>query len=229
MFVLKEKSHDEMYPLLRMHSEDGTQVSMREYRPGDEATAPEGTELSVYLRRGLEWGDTILAERATYTQRDGVWGLALEGGRRIKISDKRQVTPQDWIGPEEFHFTPELALTFRRARDNPLELSYAEARELGSRDPDNVVYQTLSHYHLTFPLANLVLLIVGLPLLMQHERGSGAEGLAKGLLLCLFFFAADFVCRNLGVQGTLDPLLASWLPVLFFGSLGVVLYVSQPT
>ena len=74
-----------------------------------------------------------------------------------------------------------------------------------------------------------MLLLVGLPLLMRHERGSGAEGLAKGLLLCLFFFAADFVCRNLGVQGSLDPLLASWLPVLFFGSLGIVLFESLPT
>ena len=37
------------------------------------------------------------------------------------------------------------------------------------------------------------------------------------------FFATDFVCRNLGIQGALDPLLASWLPVLAFGSVGVVL------
>ena len=145
------------------------------------------------------------------------------------MGESRLVTPQDWLGADEFLFTPELARTFRRARDNPLELSYAEARELGARDPDNVVYQTLTQYHLTFPLANLVLLVVGLPLLLRHERGAGAEGLARGLLLCLFFFAADFVCRNLGVQGALDPLLASWLPVLFFGSLGVVLYASMPT
>ena len=30
----------------------------------------------------------------------------------------------------------------------------------------------------------------------------------------------DFICRSLGMDGTLSPLMASWLPVLVFGSLG---------
>jgi lipopolysaccharide export system permease protein len=240
-YVLERKSFDVVHKTLRMRTPGGSLLRMAEYRPGEEDVTPEGLGLAVHLREGPRWVATIRAERATFAQREGVWGLALEGGERIEVArggeevsggqggERRKVTPQDWLGPEEFPFDPALALTYLRARDNPLELSFAESRELGSRDPDNVVYQTLTQYHLTFPLANLVLLLVGLPLLMRHERGSGAEGLAKGLLLCLFFFAADFVCRNLGVQGSLDPLLASWLPVLFFGSLGVVLFESLPT
>jgi lipopolysaccharide export LptBFGC system permease protein LptF len=31
----------------------------------------------------------------------------------------------------------------------------------------------------------------------------------------------------MGIQGNLDPLLAAWLPVLLFGSLGLVLYDSM--
>jgi lipopolysaccharide export system permease protein len=228
-YVLEEKSFDEVYRTLRMRTESGSLLRLTEYRPGDEATAPSGWDLAVHLRSGPTWVATIRADRATFAERDGVWGLSLEGGRRIEVSEQRQVTEQDWLGPLEFPFSPSLALTFLRARDNPLELSYREAKTLGASDPDSVVYQTLTQYHLTFPLANLVLLLVGLPLLMRHERGGGAEGLAKGLMLCLFFFAADFVCRNLGVQGSLDPLLASWLPILFFGSVGLVLYDSLPT
>jgi lipopolysaccharide export system permease protein len=240
-YVLEEKSFDVVHKTLRMRTPGGSLLRMAEYRPGEGDTTPVGRGLAVHLREGPRWIATIRADRASYGQRDGVWGLVLAGGERIEVArtsegsgdspsgERRKVTPQDWLGPEEFPFDPALALTYLRARDNPLELSFAESRELGSRDPDNVVYQTLSQYHLTFPLANLVLLLVGLPLLMRHERGRGAEGLAKGLLLCLFFFAADFVCRNLGVQGSLDPLLASWLPVLFFGSLGIVLFESLPT
>ncbi len=228
-FVLEKKSFDVMYKTLRMRTREGSLLRMDEFYPGDDETPAYGLDLDVKLRSSEGWVATVQAERATLAEREGVWGLVLEGGRRIEISDRREVTPIDWLGPELFSCTPELALTYRRAKDNPLELSFAEARELSARDPDNVVYQTLVQYHLTFPLANLVLLLVGLPLLMRHERGAGAEGLAKGLLLCLFFFAADFVCRNLGVQGTMDPLLSSWLPVLFFGSLGAVLYESLPT
>jgi lipopolysaccharide export LptBFGC system permease protein LptF len=81
----------------------------------------------------------------------------------------------------------------------------------------------------TFPLANVVLLLVGLPFLMQFERGRGTEGLVAGFLLCVFYFAADFVSLNLGMQGQIDPILASWLPPLFFGSLGLVLFGSIRT
>jgi lipopolysaccharide export LptBFGC system permease protein LptF len=54
-------------------------------------------------------------------------------------------------------------------------------------------------------------------------------GLAQGSLVCIFYFAADFICRNMGLQGGLDPMLAAWLPVLVFGSLGLVFYDAMRT
>jgi len=223
-FILEEKSNDLVYKTLRMRDLSGSLLRLGEYRPATEGGAPQGRDLAAHLREGDHWVYNITAKHFTYAERNGQWGLALEGGERMEVSNPARVTSLDWLGPDEFEFTPELALTYRRSQKNPLELSFLEAAELARRDPDNVVYQTLLQYHLTFPLANLILLLVGLPLLMRHERGRGIEGLARGLLLCLFFFATDFVCRNFGVQGTLDPLLASWLPVLLFGSLGVVLF-----
>ena len=53
--------------------------------------------------------------------------------------------------------------------------------------------------------------------------------MAGGLLLCVFYFGADFIFRNLGIQGSLDPLLASWTPVLIFGSVGFVLFDAMRT
>jgi lipopolysaccharide export LptBFGC system permease protein LptF len=32
------------------------------------------------------------------------------------------------------------------------------------------------------------------------------------------------VCANLGTRGQLEPMLAAWLPVLFFGALGITLF-----
>lgn len=224
-YVLEEQSTDRVFQMLRMRDLSGSILRFMEYRPGMEGQPAQGDGLLLVRREGAEWPWFVKAERATYTERDGEWGLALEGGKRTEETESRKiVTNVDWVGQEDFEFTPEQALTYQRARRNPLELSFVEAMELARRDPDNVVYQTLMQYHLTFPLANLVLLLVGLPLMFRHDRGQGLEGVFKGLLLCLFFFAGDFVCRNLGVQGALDPLLASWLPVLLFGSVGVVLF-----
>jgi lipopolysaccharide export LptBFGC system permease protein LptF len=75
----------------------------------------------------------------------------------------------------------------------------------------------------------LVLVLVGLPLLLRHDRGGGAKTLASAFGLCVAYFAVDFACRNLGLQGALDAPIAAWLPVLFFGSLGIVLYDGMRT
>ena len=223
-YTLTKKRAERIYKTLRMRDLSGSLLRFGEYYPGEPGMTPKGTDLDVHLRQGDLWLENITADIANWEERDGEWGLALTNGKRMEASDRQHVTKIDWLGRDLFDFTPELALTYRRSQENPLELSLLEAIELGRRNPDDVVYQTLMQYHLTFPLANLVLLLVGLPLVMRHERARGVEGVAKGLLLCLFFFAVDFVCRNFGVQGALDPLLASWLPVLIFGSLGVVLF-----
>jgi lipopolysaccharide export LptBFGC system permease protein LptF len=71
-----------------------------------------------------------------------------------------------------------------------------------------------------------VLLLCGLPFLMTYERGRDGLGPVAGFLLCVFYFCADFVCLNLGMQGHISPVLAAWLPPTFFGSLGIVLFSS---
>ena len=126
-------------------------------------------------------------------------------------------------------FTPEEVLLLDKGRQRAMELSFGELQRLSRQDPGNVAYQTLLQYHLTFPLANLVLLLVALPRMVGRERGRALEGLVEGCLLCIFYFCLDFVTRALGMEGSLSPLFASWLPVLSFGSLGAVLLEAMHT
>jgi lipopolysaccharide export system permease protein len=42
--------------------------------------------------------------------------------------------------------------------------------------------------------------------------------------MCAVFFGACFGCKHLGDHDYLSPALAAWLPVLFFGPLGFVLF-----
>lgn len=233
-FVLENQSYDVVYPHLRLRDLNGSVVMMDEFRPltplppeaGDVPLppAPEIRGFQAILRSRTQWSDT-LAARATYVPRGTRMGWRLEGGAHEEVAGSQQQAPVEWL--EGFDFTPGLAVTTWRAHDNPLELSFGEVRDLARRDPDNVVFQTLLQYHLTFPLANLVLLLVGLPLLLRHDRVRGATGLAASVVLCVLYFSADFVLRNMGTQGTLEPLLAAWLPILAFGSLGLVLFDSM--
>lgn len=174
--------------------------------------------------------------------------LHAPGGRQTVEASEALWTEGGWLlkdgvrawGGEEPHsepiarfddpgFEPEVALTIRRARLNPLELSFREVRELIQREPANGNYRRVWHYHLTFPLANLFLLLVGIPVMLSFERGRGSERMALGGVLALFYFGTDFVCGSLGVMAALSPVMASWLPVLAFGSLGIVLFDSMRT
>lgn len=229
-FVLENKQSDVVYPDLMLRDPAGSLVRLAQFRPAPELStkggavvvAPEIRGLEATIRSGSQYS-SVAAPRAVYVPRGGKMGWRLEGGTRRDVAgSQRNEQPAEWL--DGFDFTPALAIAFWRASTSPLELSFAETRELARRDPDTVVYKTLLQYHLTFPLANLVLLLVGLPVLMRHERRKGAEGIALGSLLCIFYFSTDFVMRNMGLQGSLDPMLAAWLPVLFFGSIGLVLY-----
>jgi lipopolysaccharide export LptBFGC system permease protein LptF len=232
-YVLEERSTDLVYSNLWVRDLNGSAVRLESFRPeitlgaATGATEPQPARiegLQAILRSRDHWS-SVNAVEARYVPRGTGMGWKLEGGLHEEVAGSKTREAVEWL--DGFEFTPELAVTYWRARENPLELSFHEVRELSRRNPDDVVYQTLSQYHLTFPLANVVLLLVGIPILMRRDRRKAAEGIAAGAVLCVFYFAADFVLRNLGLQGSLDPLFAAWLPVLVFGSLGLVLYDSM--
>lgn len=226
-FVLEEKTYDRVYENLWLRDETGARVRLGEFLPATgEPPRAEIHDLEVTFASG-DVITSVEAKKATFVNKEGADVWLLEDSRRFDVGEDREHTSPETL--EHVLFTPALALTFHRARHQPLELSFAETRRLATCDPDNVLYQTLLQYHLTFPLANVVLLLVGLPLMMRQERGRGVERMGFGLLLCVFFFGADFIFRNLGMQGALHPLMASWVPVLFFGSLGIVLVDSMRT
>lgn len=206
----------------------GNVVRLGEFRPA--VSSPPIAEIRR-LEATVRIGGTITAiraDRAVYAT-DGVRvGWRLEGGVIEEIGQSAKRRPIEWL--EVIDFSPQDVLTAEKShKGRELELSMAEVLELARRDPDNIKYQTLMQYHLTFPLANVVLLWVVIPFLLGRERGHGVEGLVLACLMCVAYFCVDFVTRSLGLDGSLSPLLSCWLPVLFFGSLGVALVAGMRT
>ncbi len=212
-----------VYDYIWMKEPGGGLVQVSELRPArDLGVGSEIVGLEVTLmRRGSNV--VLSAER-------GVWegpgrGWKLDKGTRRLIEGSQDREPMAYL--EDISFTPRDLQMAWKGRERVLELSFAEVGKLWERDPTDVQFKTLIEYLKTFPMANVILLLVGLPFLMRHERSRSAEKLVEGFVLCIFFFGADFVSRSMGMQGVLQPMMASWLPVLFFGSLGVVLFGSM--
>ena len=228
--ILEEKRWEAVYENLAIIEESGSVVILDKFLPKPADGGPARIDgLVAILRTDADYGvskyNRIDADGSTYE--DNNWRL--EGGRRTRIDpdDKNNTRRQDAVTTlDGYEFTPEVAMTFKRAKDAPLELTFSEVQTLMERDPADTSYQTLWHYLLTFPLANVILLLVGIPLMFTYERGRGTERMAIGGLLCVFYYAADFVFRTLGIKGQLSPLLSAWIPVLIFGAIGVMLYDS---
>ncbi|MCA9002735.1 MAG: LptF/LptG family permease, partial [Planctomycetes bacterium] len=215
LFQLEERLPRRVLREALVHDLSGSTVFLEEVYP----------DMTPFRARGLSavvhQGDTTVHIRADEAVWDpGTRTLKLIGGQRAIVGETLTEVSIDTL--EGFDFTPELALTYLRSVA-PLDLSFSEVQQLMSREPEDATFNTLWHYLLTFPLANLILLLVGLPVLFQYERGKGTERMALGGLFCILYFAIDFIFRNLGLQGGLSPILAGWLPILIVGSLGLAL------
>lgn len=200
----------------------GRSLRVRTYIPAiEEGDVPE--------IRGLTFRDAgvaFRAERATPLPpfEEGRWQL--EGSHRIEVQEGAKVTSAPKL-LEEVRLTPSDVELAYRGSYRPTDLSFGELRKLLARSPRDVQYRTLYHNQLSFPLAGIVLLLVGLPFVVSNRRGGTVERVGMGFFLCVAYFGLDFVCRTLGMQNNLGSILSGWTPVLFFGSLGAVLFGSM--
>ena len=81
------------------------------------------------------------------------------------------------------------------------------------------------HRRYAFPMANFILLLLGLPLVLRGHNQSVILGIVAAILVSVAYLASDAVCADLaGNNQVLPPMLGAWLPVLFFGALGLTLF-----
>ncbi|HKS16082.1 MAG TPA: LptF/LptG family permease [Planctomycetota bacterium] len=99
---------------------------------------------------------------------------------------------------------------------------FAELMTLVNKFPHIATYQM--HWHLKFasPMGPLVLLFLGLPFVSGAQHRSFYRGVALCLLLTIAYYAATFVCFELGIRGALDARVAVWGPLGCFGLAGLV-------
>lgn len=109
---------------------------------------------------------------------------------------------------------------------DPSLLNFEQLQELCKNEPDNPRNSVLFHSRIAYTLTHFVLLLLGIPLVVGFERFSRNLFLRVGLcvLICGIFYALSFVCSNLGNTGMIHPLLAAWLPIVIFGSVGLLFF-----
>lgn len=103
-------------------------------------------------------------------------------------------------------------------------LSFRELRDQYKRRPHLKHLEVKLHRRIAFPLSNFILLLLGMPFVLRTESRSVLLGISIAMALGTIYLIITEVCANLGTRGQLEPMLAAWLPVLFFGALGITLF-----
>jgi lipopolysaccharide export system permease protein len=91
----------------------------------------------------------------------------------------------------------------------------------GRRQPAIAV---LFHQRLMRPVLGVLLVLMGLSLILRDPNRNVFVGAGLCLIMCALFFAAQFICRQLGEQEWIAPAVAAWMPVLLFAPFGFALF-----
>lgn len=102
--------------------------------------------------------------------------------------------------------------------------TFPEAIRLAHKYPFAPTFWMRIHTKLAFPLSALVLLLLGLPFITDEESTNIFKGLFLCLIVVLCYYAMHFFFLDLGNRGSLNPLLAAWLPTIAFGGFGFYLF-----
>ncbi|MBL8751894.1 MAG: LptF/LptG family permease [Planctomycetes bacterium] len=177
-----------------------------------------------FLTQGALAADTVLV-----TAPVAIWDAAARDWRLEQGWSKRagRDEPQQWLGRGEL--TPEVLLRKGRDTIDAEFLSYSDLVEMVDARPNQPDIRLALHRHITWPLANVLLLLLVLPLAVHFERGSRIERVLGAIGLCGGYMLVDMTCQSLGGQGQLHPVVAAWTPTIVFGALGIVMFGSTRT
>lgn len=155
---------------------------------------------------------------------NGTWLLS-RVTKHVYDEQGRWIAPIQQLESLEFQsvITP---LELGKIKLDPSLLNFEQLKELCKSEPNNPRNSVLFHSRITYTLTHFVLLLLGIPLVVGFERLSRNLFLRVGLcvLICGIFYALTFLCSNLGNTGMIHPILAAWLPIIIFGSVGLLFF-----
>lgn len=125
--------------------------------------------------------------------------------------------------PKDFESQHHLYETFTNSE---LDDYIAEAKSRGADDLE--IYIIEKYLRFTYPFAIIILTMIGVILSARKTREGAGLQIALGFLLAFIYIIFFIMSRSIAQTGSIDPLLATWLPNIVFALIGVFLYKTVP-
>ena len=94
---------------------------------------------------------------------------------------------------------------------------------LGPAGGDTQKLAVQYHFKYSIPLACLIFALIAAPISFRFAHYGSFVGIVIAILIVFLYNGARSWTLAFGLAGSLDPLLAGWIPDMLFGALGVYL------
>jgi lipopolysaccharide export system permease protein len=187
--------------------------------------APRATlrEVSVQVLQRPALRSRIDAQSAVY--REGMWHF-YKGYYRVFQDSSETAVPFQEFADSEIDEQPE---DFARVNQDPFHMGMKAlltfARRVRESGGETQTHMTNFHIRASFPLADLIMVLLGTALSLRVVRGGNlALGFGLSISIGFAYYALIRVGQALGYNGTLPPVLAAWMGNIVFGALGGLLF-----
>ena len=162
-------------------------------------------------RKG-EWdGEAWIFSEGVFLQRraDGTFSMERFQRRRMKLNEQPQ--------------------SFQHLEKSPEEMTLAElgsyVAKIKSEGYDATRYRVDFHAKIAFPFTSVIMALMGIGVaLYQGKRGGLAVGVAVSIALAFIYVLLFQIVLSVGYAGNLQPLLAAWIPNVFFAMVSMFLF-----
>ena len=164
-----------------------------------------------------------MAERATWTPKGG-WKLERGYVRELQADGTEKLTKFDTLRVPGLVEKPEDLLS---EPPDPEAMGYAEiSKFIGSTERsggDANPLRVERAQKIAIPMAVMVIVLFGAPLVTSSQRGGAAYGVGISLGVTIIYMLLFRVGKAMGSSGAVDPVLAAWAPNALFLVAGLIL------
>lgn len=191
-------------------------LSMREY----DAQAMKGRQVVLDKYEGGALAERVRAEEVVWTAAE--WHF-MNGDRRVFSDGKEFYRAFHSWEAKDLTLTPE-DLTRDIVPED--QMTYSELMEFihrKSRNGSQTLRESVAlHMRLSFPFANFVIALFGLPLASRMQRTGRPIQIGMCLLICFAFYGCIQLGRAMGWNDVLSPAWGAWGANAIFGAIGII-------
>jgi lipopolysaccharide export system permease protein len=143
--------------------------------------------------------------------KDGLW-IVENGYKRTFDSEKETAVPILSTIKFNFQFSPKDLLI---SQIKPDEMGFLQLYRFIARMRQSGVevrqWLTDLHLRISFPLSNLIIVLISVPLTYNRRKKSIMVGFGISLVICFFYFGIVKLGQTMGHNGNVSAIIAAWM------------------